>query len=278
MFGIVKIKIRKIMGIFENLFRNTYTALQKGIAQAIAEENSALNEIKKDIIFKLKEGTEVYEIEYGLRSNLSKKKKIVDIKDVSSKQMYQVLRDIVPNVKYDEYTDNVEGMFDGYLISLSRIRTADGIHVFIYAYFLDIHEFVTEIKKKHIKNDPSKQKLTARQKIPTNILVETDFETAFDEKIEKKVAPPSRKFDRYVKKDSNASGSNDEIVITSKTEEISSSEPEEYDDTIIDQIGANTQNMNEDYELDITEFHKFNQRKSLKKLKFNNGCVTIDKK
>lgn len=332
------------MGIFGNLFRDTYAELQKGIAEAISEENNNLNLLEKDIINKLKFGKEVSELEYGLRTNFSKKKKTIVVEKVTSKQMYQVLLDISPTAEYSVYEDKIEGEFNGYFITLKR--DIHGIHANIDAHYININKLVKDVKDEFYKNNniskeikPTNERSLSKQK--KNLISSTNLSEKVVSDISELITNIREDLDRIKKyediiitnkfdiekikekseindtvdtkeKDSNKnSKKSDNIVYSQNTDNLNKSAENEnnieksadaivekkikFDEYIknetkknvkiedktsedfFDKMAVKLQQDDSEYTLDVGEFNKFNNRDSLKKFKFKNGCITINK-
>jgi len=262
------------MKIFENLFKNSYKALQKGIAEAISEENIVLKNIKEDVFYKLKNDIKVSAFEYGLRSKFNKNKKSININKISSKKMHQVLLDIVPNAEYNVHYDQVEGVFNGYFITLRRYENDEGSHVNINANYLDVGRFVSDVKKEFIDNHDLEY-VNSTKKVD-----KTKCKQAIDDNkdISNILSVDIQQIATDVKNNHRKVTDSEDIVFSEKSSKKHLINKPFSGQNIMDKIVLNIKDNNPEYMLNINEFHKFNKRESLKKISLNNGCIQINNK
>lgn len=253
------------MRLFKNLFRDVYSELQKGIAEAISEENNNLNLLEENIINKLKYGEKISELEYGLRTNFSKKKKTIVVEKVTSKQMYQVLLDISPTAEYSVYDDIVEGEFNGYLITLNR--DMHGIHANINAHYIHINHLVKDIKDQFYKNNISKEIKPTNEKSPVKQKKNLINSTNLSEKVISDISS----LITSIREDLLRIKENEDIVITDKLDAEKIKEKSKINDTI-DSIDTNEKDTHKSIKESHTECSHItdNPNKSIENDNFNN--------
>ncbi len=135
------------MGLFGSLFIDNKPLVRQAILEAIEEERTIVVEaIKKDIIMRLQQKETVSPLDYINTTNFRKNKKYIELKGISSKEMFNALKMVVPNAKYSGHVDKASGMFEEYEIVLKRTTDMGGVFVFIDACYMETSKLLNKLK------------------------------------------------------------------------------------------------------------------------------------